>query len=811
MKTNACIIFFLILVNFYTYADLPDGNDVNSCSVSGTVIDNITQKPVEYANVVLFNKKDSSMVNGTITLSDGKFMLKDLREGEYYLVVNFIGYKKKYIYDLKLTKADKNLKLGTIVLEQSTSQLNEVNVIAEKSDVEYKIDKKVVNVSQNLNSVGGTAIDALRNVPGVTVDNSDNVSLRGSQNFTVLVDGKPTVLSGSEALKQIPASSIEKIEVITNPSAKYDAEGTSGIINILMKKGSNVGFNGLVNASVGYKDKYTGDFLFNLKREKINYFVGYNFRNVYNVFYTDTYKETSIRPDTTDYLFSELVREGVYQNNIGKAGFDYNINDKNMINFSVSGGNVHYQGNNEIKYHEWSNLPSSDIYTLNKDLMDVKGFYYTGNLGYQKKFSKAGHEINTLLFYSNWAGTRDDKNNEYQTNANWSISDYNVIKFRRYNEEERSEMRLKVDYILPIDSLYKLEAGLQSNFRPVSSSHIFENYDLSSNNWIADESQRDNYDYSNDVYAMYSTFSGQLKKLEYQLGLRGEYNARLLTQHVMNKEYSLKKLDFFPSFSVSRQFKKDHQLQFSYSRRINRPHEQLLNPFPFYSDKYFSMRGNPNLMPEYINSYELNYMKRFKKLNYSVETYFRKHNNAFNQMIHVDENGLFYTDFENIDQTNYYGVDLSGNIDVAKWLSIAPSISAFGYQYEADNITYDVPNLPVSFQGRGSFTFKINKSTRIQLNGYANAPFYDVQGWQDWFYTAGMSVRKDFLKSFTAVLNVRNPFNIYQYHSENKVNELYNTFHIWSESPVVMLSISYKINNYKPSQSREETIDLNVN
>jgi outer membrane receptor protein involved in Fe transport len=811
MKTKIFSAICLAMICFCSYAIEPTDKDVNSYTVSGTVIDNVTQKPVEYANVVLFNKKDSSMVTGTVTPSDGKFMLKDLKEGEYYLLVNFIGYKKKYIYDLSLTKANNNLKLGIILLEQTSTQLNEVNVTAEKSDVEYKIDKKVVNVSQNLNSVGGTAIDALQNVPGVTVDNSDNVSLRGSQNFTVLVDGKPTVLSGSEALKQIPASSIEKIEVITNPSAKYDAEGTSGIINILMKKGSNVGFNGVINASAGYKDKYTGDFLFNLKREKINYFAGLNYRNVYNVSYTDTYKETTTRPDTTDYLFSELVREGVYKNNIGKAGFDYNINDKNALNFSVQGGNVHFVGDNVIKYHEWTSLPSSDIYTLNKDRMDVKGYFYTGNLGYQKKFSKPGHELNSLLFYSNWTGTRDDINNEYQTNSNWDISDYNVIKFRRYNEEERSEMRLKIDYTLPLDSLYKLETGFQSSFRPVSSSNIFENYDLSFNTWIADESQRDNYDYSNDVYALYSTFSGQFKKFEYQLGLRGEYNARLLTQNVMNKEYSLKKLDFFPSFSVSRQFKKENQLQFSYSRRINRPHEQLLNPFPFYSDKYFSMRGNPNLLPEYINSFELNYMKRYKKLNYSVETYFRQNNNAFNQMIHVDENGLFYTDFENIDQTNFYGVDLSGNIDVAKWFSIAPSISAFGYQYKSDNITYDVPKLPVSFQGRSSFTFKINKTTRIQLNGYANAPFYDVQGWQDWFYTAGMSVRKDFLKSFTAVLNMRNPFNIYQYNSKNQVNELYNTFHIWSESPVVMLSITYKINNYKPSQSREETIDLNVN
>jgi len=223
------------------------------------------------------------------------------------------------------------------------------------------------------------------------------------------------------------------------------------------------------------------------------------------------------------------------------------------------------------------------------------------------------------------------------------------------------------------------------------------------------------------------------------------------------------------------------------------------------------MRGNPELKPEFIDSYELNYMKRFKTSYYSVETYFRQNNNTFNQMIHVDENGNYYIDFGNIDKTYFVGTDVSGNFNIGKWFSVSPAISVFAYKYVSTNISYAVPEWPVSANARANFNFKVNKTTRIQLNGFVSAPYYDVQGWQDYFYFGGISARKDFLKNFTAVLNVSNPFDMYQYHAKNKDTNLYNTFHIWGESPSIVFSLSYKINNYKPIQRQEEPVDLNIN
>lgn len=810
MKT---FIFILLsgITNICFALITPENDAASKGSISGFVIDKQSQKPVEYANIVLYKTSDSSMVTGTISLPDGKFEIKGIKEGNYYIVIQFLGYKKKIISDLKITKTDHQIVLEHVQIEQSSSQLAEVSVSSEKSEVEYKIDKKVVNVSQNLNNTGGTAVDALKNVPGVNVDNEGNVSLRGSSSFTVLVDGKPTVMEGSEALKQIPSSSVDKIEVITNPSAKYDAEGTSGIINIIMKKGSNVGLNGVINASAGYKDKYTDDFLLNFKRTKINYFCGFNYRNISSVSYTDTYKESTARTDTIDYLTSNMTQQRIYRSYIAKAGFDYNINDRNSFSFSGQLGQVDFDGFSDTRYHVWEDPSIIQNYTLIKEHMDVLGNYFLTNISYQKKFRKPGHELNALVFYSNWNGKRDEFNNNFNTSQSWDIQSDNPEQTRRLKDEVRPEARIKIDYTLPIDSISKLEAGYQTSLKPITTNQKYETFNSINNTWTEDVSYKDNLSFINNVHALYTTFSSIFKNIEYQLGLRAEYNDRLLDQKILNKKFEYQKLDFFPSASISKQFKKDNQLQISYSRRINRPNEQLLNPLPMYSDKYTSMIGNPALLPELINSFEINYMKRYKTSFYSIESYFRQHNNSFNQMIHVGDNGNFFIDYGNIDHTYFFGADISGSVDIFKWLSISPAISTFGYKYISSNITYEVPDWPVTMNARANFNFKINKSTRIQINSFVNAPYYDVQGWQNWFYAGGISARKDFLKYFTATVNVNNPFNIYQYRSENKAANLYNTFHIWNESPSIIFSLSYKINNYKPVQRREEPIDLNIN
>jgi outer membrane cobalamin receptor len=807
---SSFLTIFFLLWSIQSSAETKTGNPPAGV-VSGVVLDNQTGLPVEYANVVLYHLPDSGIAAGTVTSPEGRYILKNVQDGAYYLSVYFIGYAKKIIPDITLNRSKREINLEPVRIDPVSQQLNEVTVSADQNSVEYKIDKKVVNVGQNLNNAGGTAVDALRNVPGVNVDNDGNVTVRGSGSFTVLVDGKPTVLEGSEALKQIPASSVGKIEVITNPSAKYDAEGTSGIINVLMKKNTNVGLNGVINASMGSRDKYTADFLLNFKRQKINYFCGFNYRNTTNLSYTDTYKESTVRTDTTDFLDSRMSRTMTYRSYMGKAGFDYTLNGANSISLSTQVGQVDFDGFMNTKYNLWTNPVTQTAFSINKEHMEVFGNYLLTNLSFQHKFNKPGHELNATALYSYWEGERNEFNTEYPTTANWENESGIPDQTRRLRDEDKTEIRLKLDYILPLDSVSKLEAGFQSNLKPLNNSQKYEALDNQSGNWNEDASFQDKLSFKQNIHALYGTFTSQYKGFEYQAGLRTEYTDRNLEQKVMDKKYPYTQLDFFPSASVSRQLKNNLQIQLSYSRRINRPNEQLLNPLPMYSDKYTSMLGNPDLKPEFIDSYELNLMKRLKKGFYSIETYFRQNNNTFNQMIHVNQEGNYYIDYGNIDKTYSLGMDVSGNFDLAKWFTIAPAVSVFAYQYKSDNITYDVPDWPVTANARINATFRINPTTRIQLNGFINAPVYDVQGWQDYFYFGGISARKDFFKRLTVVVNYNNPFGIYQYHSENRDINLYNTFHIWNEPNVVLVSLSYKINNYKPVRRAEEAPDLNIN
>ena len=811
MKTGSLLLTIFLAFGQLHAETINKGSSAVTGSISGVVIDKQNQQAVEYANVALYNAADSTIVAGMLTNSDGRFLLKNIKDGNYNLGIIFIGYKKEVVKGIVVSKSNREIVLEPITIVPFSKQLNEVTVTAEKNAVEYKIDKKVVNVSQNLNNAGGTAVDALRNVPGVNVDNEGNVSVRGSSSFTVLVDGKPTVLEGSEALRQIPASSVDKIEVITNPSAKYDAEGTSGILNIVMKKGSNVGLNGVVNASVGNNDKYTSDFLLNFKRKKINYFCGINYRNTTNLSYTDTYKESTVRTDTIDYLDSRMSRTMTYRSYMAKAGFDYTFNPTNSLSLSGQLGRVDFDGYMNTKYHIWSNPTDTSAFSLNKEHMSVAGNYVLGNLTWQHKFNKPGHELNTMAMYSYWQGNRDEYNKEYPTSINWENEFEIPSQTRRLRSEDKTEIRLKADYSLPIDSIRKFEAGIQANIRPIHNNQHLDQLNNATSIWSEDPSFRDKLRFDHTIYSAYSTYTATIGKFEYQVGLRAEYTDRLLDQQIMNKKYPYQKLDFFPSASISRQFKNDVQLQLSYSRRINRPNEQLLNPLPMYSDRFTAMFGTPDLLPEYIDSYELNFMKRYKTAYYSVETYFRQNNNTFNQMIHVDAQGNYYIDYGNIDKTYYVGMDVSGNVDFTKWFSIAPSLSFFAYQYQSKNITYNVPEWPLSMNSRLNMTFRINPTTRIQLNANVNAPYYDVQGWQDYFWFGGISARKDLFKRLTIVMNYFNPFGVYQYHSENKAKNLYNTFHIWNEPNGLIFSLSYKINNYKPVRRNEEAPDLNIN
>ncbi|MDF1550653.1 MAG: carboxypeptidase regulatory-like domain-containing protein, partial [Bacteroidales bacterium] len=340
MKTKIILLTIVIFINNIIVNIMASGaafTEIAPGSISGRILDQTSNSPMEYVTVVLFSISDSSMVSGTITDADGKFIIHGVEFGNYYVEVNFLGFEKKTIHGIIISRETSKINLPEISLSPSSTELNEVNVTSEKAKIEYQIDKRIVNVDKNISAQGGSAINALENTPSVQVDAEGNLTLRGSSDFVVLVDGKPSVVSGSNALKQLAASNIKQIEVITNPSAKYDVDGKAGIINVILKKDKLQGLSGNINLSVSTAERTSANALVNFRKNKFNYFVGVDYAD--NVYKSDiAINNITINPDGNEYI-SEKINQFNKNDNLSlKAGFDFDINEKNSFSISGSAG-----------------------------------------------------------------------------------------------------------------------------------------------------------------------------------------------------------------------------------------------------------------------------------------------------------------------------------------------------------------------------------------------------------------------------------------------------------------------------------------
>ncbi|MBT7142933.1 MAG: TonB-dependent receptor [Bacteroidetes bacterium] len=789
----------LLLISFTVSFAQQSGNSV----ISGKVIDYNLNLPIEYANVVLYKQQDSSMVDGTISDSSGTFQLSKIPYGKYYIAANFIGYEKMITPDLELNKETPFIDLKELKIVQAIENIEGVEVVGEKSYVEYKIDKKVVNVSKHVNAAGGTAADVLENVPSVVVDIEGNVSLRGSSNFTVLIDGKPTVMSGNDLLKQIPANVIENIEIITNPSAKYDPDGTSGIINLVMKKEKRNGFNGIVNLTAATMNKYGGDFQLNLRKEKVNYFISANYNRNTGLAETENYRETYFS-DTTSYLMEKTDRKNTQRPWRINLGADYYLSDKNTLTVSGTYGGFGYFREFNTKYHLWDDVSSYDDFSISDNIFEIDGVYFSASVNFQHDFAQDEHKFVVSVSGWQWDGKDIEESNEQTTDFGYTSLGL-LSKMRSTHNPVRNNLRAKVDYTKPF-SKGKLEAGIQTHITSGTSNFVYENLDPDFNDWVFNSQYSNEMLFDRNLYSGYTTFSSQFFGFSYQAGLRVEYTDRLLHQKTTDEKYDVEILKYYPSCHITRQLPANQQVQLSYSRRINRPQPWELNPFPNYSDSYNFSMGNPLLKPEDIDSYEFNYMNRMKKSFLSLGLFYRHTNNTKLYAIDIDEadpNVVFIT-YKNLDKTYAYGTELMFNYDPYKWLNINLGGNLYKYNIEADIYDQSIDLESTSWDSRLTAAFKISSATRVQLTGVYVSPGIEGQGTKEEYYVANLSVRHDFLERKASVsLNVRDIFATGIYEVETKYEDFYSHFIYKNEAPVIRISLTYRINNYKRRQDSD--------
>lgn len=798
------LVLLSLIYSISALAQRPGFNPENMPKVgtiSGKVVDSEDEKPVEYANIVLYAHRDSSMVTGTITRPDGSFKLEKLPFGKFYLIANFIGYQKKSISNIVIRPPEKDISIGTITLDKAMEMLEAVEVTAEKQDIEYMIDKKVVNVSKSIHAASGTAIDVLENTPSIQTDIDGNISLRGSSNFTVLIDGKPSIIEGSDALQQIPASTIENIEIITNPSAKYDPEGVAGIINVILKKQKKGGITGIVNLSAGTNDKYKGDFLLNYRKNGLNVFGGAEYMDYNFLGENNSYSRRGI----DEYFYQEVSGERNFRR-YGyrlRTGMDYTINDKSSFSVTASYGNRSFGMFFDGEVHDYTD--TVDIgYSYNKTEMDRGGDYYGGNAYFEHKFNDNGHKISLSGNFYNRDSEDNDERTEYVTNSNYVIVDESPYKQITTEHGGRVRQDYKLDYVNPLNKKTKIEVGYKASFRNATSDNIYEEFNYITSQWESIDSLNNDLDLDYDVHAVYGMFASNFKTIDYQLGLRAEYMNRVLDQKVTDDHYKVEQTDLFPTVHLSKDISKTIQLQASYSKRVRRPRGWYLNPFPVYMDDKNIRIGNPELKPELTDSYEINVMKRLKQGFITMEGYYRRTNDKIERIQKLQgQNILIYT-FDNLQRDHAIGIELMTNISAFKWWDINASGNVFNYTIEGAEVSEDNTTTTTNtWDARLNNTFKFKTNTRLQLMGFYMGPSITSQGEREGFYTASFAARQDFMKKKATVsLQVRDLFSSMKHNFIIDIPGLYSENEFTREGQVVTLSFTYRINNYKNKRSQ---------
>jgi len=804
MKRNLILLVIGLFISLYAYAQRPGNreNMPNDGVIKGRIIDKATNQPIEYANIVLYKAKDSTMLTGTISATDGNFELKELPYGKYYMIVNFIGFQKSIINEIRVNPKQIEYNAGEIKLGSSSTQLGEVEVIADRAKVEYKIDKKVVNVSQDANATTGSAADVLQNVPSINVDIEGNVSLRGSSSFTVLIDGKPCVLQGSDALQQIPASSIENIEIITNPSAKYDPDGLAGIINVVMKKNSNRGINGLINLSAGTGDKYKAEVMLNYKTSKFALTGGVNFAD--NAMHGKGYSErTTTAGDALVTNFDRVF----YRGNLGfKLGGEYFLNDNNSFQIAGEVGRYNFGREFDSKIYSYASSSNLNIYSNSINESERLGKFYKLNGGYTHYFGDKNHKIEALAYFENRNADSEETQNEIAADHNWILSDYSISQVKTTEKDNSNNLRLKLDYTKPIFNDGKIESGLQWIYDTDTENYTAQEFDTLQNQWISSYDFSSEMNFKRNIYAGYFIFSNNFYGFEYMLGLRNEYTDRKITHDKAAEPFIIDRFDFFPTLHISRHLLWEQQVTASYSRRINRPNGRDLDPFPNRRDSYNMRIGNPALEPEYVNSYELSYQKRFKNSYISLETYYRITENKFTRVRTLyDENQVMVT-IKNLNKDYAMGSELTFSLEPLRWLNVFTSGNVYYYRIDGEVVEDGSEESTISYDARMNTAFIFSTNSRFQITGHYQGPSISPQGKEFPSFEVGLAYKHEFFdKKLSVSLQLRDIFDSDRHESES-ITPDFSSYDNFSHEPrVFMIALSYKINNFKKKRGGFES------
>jgi len=756
----------LFLITSITFAQ-----QNNTIKISGTILDQETGQPLEYATLVLQNADDPSKINGGITDAMGKYEVESL-PGTYNISLEYIGFKTYKLANQNLTKST---NLGTIKLAPDVSQLEGIELVGEKTTVEIRLDKKVYNIGKDLTNSGANVSDALNNVPSVTVDVDGAISLRGNENVRILINGKPSALAGfgsTDALRSLPADAIESVEVITSPSARYDAEGTAGILNIILKKEKTLGFNGQVNTTIGYPTASQINSNLNLRTDKFNIFntLGYSYReSPGNGYFDNTYSSGDFSRIIED---REIEREDQGFN--GNLGLEYFITEKSSITASVFG-----------RYSDGSDLTENDSKRFTDLTIANQTFRSENQGGEDKSFQFSLNYTNNL----NDEGQKLTSDFQYSTNSGntlTTINESNVVpnndllaRENIFEDDKQKEYLFQLDYVLPMGEA-QFEAGYRGDFEQSINDYRLDTLNQDSGNFETNLDLTNKFTYDENVNAFYSQYGNKFGKFSFLLGLRLENtqlkgkvesdNDLAALQELLGDEIDLNfnknYLGLFPTMNMTLELNEMESLTLGYNRRINRPRGYFINPFPSRSSRTNVFQGNPDLDPAYANAFDLGYLKRWKKLTLTSSVYYQKETNSFERI--QEETGEVTSDGIriirsipiNLSNNQRIGAEAGVLYNPTKWLRLNGSFNFFQFETEGtfNEIDYGAKN--TSWFSR--FSSKVTLPSKIdwQTNIFYRGPSENAQTKTEALTFVSLAFSKDVLSdNGTITFNVNDVFN----------------------------------------------------
>lgn len=759
-------------------------------SLRGIIAEKTTGIPLEFATIVAKNLQDTTIVKGTVTDKNGTFVISGLPSGQYKVSYSFIGFNKIELPVLTINSKQNNIDLGKLFIAESTKSLEDIEVIGQKSTFVNSIDRKIFNVGQDLMSKSGSVSDLMMNIPSVQVDVEGNVSLRGSENVTILIDGRPSAMMNmnkAAVLQQMSANTIEKIEIITNPSAKFKPDGTAGIINIVLKKDKSLGFNGNLTANIGNMDRQNFNIMGNFNPGKLNIFGSFGIRHDSRSRINDS-KSTaydSLNLATYSKTYSLGLSKPLYY--LGSAGFDYKLTTMNKIGASVNYNSRYQEQTDHSTYLLQDNLLKTiQDYDRDRVLPELESDLEINSF-FQHSFNKEGHELNVNYVT---AMSRENEDNYYTNTYRTPLQPYS--KDNMFYHHVNVESQLAVEYTLPISEDSKFEAGyLWESFTNNLELHR-DTLDFSTGLFNKDISRSNQFIRSDNNHVLYATYEKEIGNLGFLIGVRGEQTyckSNLVTlDSVILNQYSR----LYPTLHLSYKLSDLHELQLNYSHRIRRPDDEDLNPFPEYQDLNNIRSGNPNLKPEDIHSFELGYQFKKEATTFLSTLYYRYKFNSITSIVKNIGNNVFLSTLQNLDKSQSAGLELILSTTLFKFANLNLATNTFYNTIDASALGYSSNKSNFSWTANANINFNLTKSTFWQITSNYSAETLTPQGRRLPAFVMNTGFKQELLnKKAAIILTVSDIFNSNKSSSIIDTPELYRYEIRKRSSQTIYLGFSY--------------------